>query len=79
VLQWPWKLIHLNTGAARPNAGAAGAGKKNQNPGKPKPLEVQLYNLDTDVGEETNVATDNAAKVAELENLMREAWRDPAP
>lgn len=81
VLQWPWKLIHLNAGAARPNATASGAGtgKKNQSPGKPKSLEVQLYNLDTDPGEENNVAKDNAAKMAELENLMRGAWRDPAP
>jgi arylsulfatase A-like enzyme len=71
VLEWPWKLIHLNTGASRPGA----AEKKNQ--GKPRPLEVELYNLEADPGEETNVAKDNAAKVAELEGMMRSAWQEP--
>lgn len=74
VLQWPWKLIHLNTGAARPGGGNA-PGKKGQ--GKPRALEVELYNLESDIGEETNVAKDNAGKVAELEGLMRGAWREP--
>jgi arylsulfatase A-like enzyme len=73
VLQWPWKLIHLNTGGVR----AGTAGKKAQ--GQPRPLEVELYNLESDPGEETNATKDNPAKVAELEPLMRSAWREPAP
>ena len=39
VLKWPWKLIHLNTGRNRcrqPKAKQA----------KPKPLAVELYNLE---------------------------------
>lgn len=68
VLQWPWKLIHLNTGAT------AKGGKAK---GQPKPLEVQLFNLDTDIGEQQNVASENAELVKNLEAKMQEAWREP--
>jgi arylsulfatase A-like enzyme len=73
VLQWPWKLIHLNTGAKPPQ------GKQGGKAAAPKPLEKQLFNLDSDIGEEQNLATQNPAKVAELEKLMQSAWREPAP
>ncbi|HEY1049108.1 MAG TPA: arylsulfatase [Prosthecobacter sp.] len=75
VLKWPWKLIHLNTGAVQ--KGEKAKGKKKQ--GQPKPLEKLLYNLETDVGEETNVAPQHPEKVAELEKLMSGSWRAPAP
>ncbi len=65
VLKWPWKLIHLNT---NPNG---------KNKGKPKPLQKQLFNLDTDVGEQTNLADQNPAVVAELEALMNSSWTEP--
>ncbi len=72
VLKWPWKLIHLNTGAGRKEPGG-----KDKNKGKPKPLEKLLYNLETDVGEETNLAAQEPGKMAELEGLMRASWRAP--
>lgn len=66
VLQWPWKLIHLNTGVGkRPAKGQA------------RPLEVQLFNLETDIGEAQNVAADHADIVKKLEAKMQEAWREP--
>ncbi|CAN5866919.1 arylsulfatase [soil metagenome] len=68
VLKWPWKLIHLNTGADD------SGGKKT---GKTKPLEVQLYQLEDDIGEEKNVAAANPGIVAELEKAMKEAYRAP--
>jgi arylsulfatase A-like enzyme len=74
VLQWPWKLIHLNTGGK-----AAQSKKKGGGAGTARPLAKELYNLDSDIGEETNLAAENSAKVAELEKLMEGAWRDPAP
>jgi arylsulfatase A-like enzyme len=72
VLQWPWKLIHLNTGMP------AAASRKGGGAAAPKPLAKELYNLETDPGEEHNVAADHAAKVAELEKLMQAAWREPS-
>lgn len=69
VLQWPWKLIHLNTGAT-------GKGK-GKGQGTAKPLEVQLFNLDADVGEQQNVAAQNPEIVKKLEAKMQEAWREP--
>ncbi len=72
VLQWPWKLIHLNT-MTKPAPGKK-AGK-----GAPKPLVKELYNLESDVGEEHNLAEENPTKVAELEKFMQNAWREPAP
>jgi hypothetical protein len=68
VLKWPWKLIHLNTGATQPGPKA----KK-----KAKPLEKLLYNLETDLGEETNLAAEKPEIVAELEKLMQESYRAP--
>lgn len=73
VLQWPWKLIHLNTGV-KPSQPKKGGGSD-----AAKPLAQELYNLDTDIGEEQNLAGKNPAKVAELENLMESAWREPGP
>jgi arylsulfatase A-like enzyme len=69
VLKWPWKLIHVNTESAPQ--------KKNGGVVPPKPLVVQLYNLDQDPAEEKNVAAENAALVAELEKDMTEAYRQP--
>jgi len=65
VLKWPWKLIHLNTGGA-----AKGKAKA-------KAVEKQLYNLETDIGEETNLAADKPEIVAELEKLMQASYRAP--
>ena len=68
VLKWPWKLIHLNTGAAQ---------KGEKAKAKSKPLEKLLYNLETDIGEETNLAAERPEIVAELEQLMQRSWRAP--
>ena len=65
VLKWPWKLIHLNTGGA-----AKGKAKA-------KSLEKLLYNLETDIGEETNLAAEKPEIVAELEKLMHASYRAP--
>ena len=70
VLQWPWKLIHLNTGAGRDKA-------KGKNQGKPKPLEVQLFNLDDDIAEQNNVADQHPELVKQLEAKMMAAWQQP--
>jgi len=70
VLKWPWKLIHLNTGSISKDV-------KAKNKGKPKPLEKLLYNLETDIGEEKNLAVDKPEVVAELEKLMQASWRAP--
>lgn len=73
LLQWPWKLIRLNTGRTdrRPD------GAKPSAPAKPKPLAVELYNLDKDPAESRNVAPENPETVAALEKLMKQAWREP--
>lgn len=73
VLQWPWKLIHLNTGAVS----KGGPAKKNGGAKKNPPLIKELYNLESDVGEEHNLAKAHPEKVAELEALMKAAWREP--
>lgn len=73
VLKWPWKLIHLNTGTAPADAKAKAKGKA----AKPKPLEKLLYNLETDIGEETNLAAEKPEIVVELETLMKESYRAP--
>ena len=68
VLKWPWKLIHLNTGA----------GQKGENPkAKGKPLEKLLHNLESDIGEEKNLAAEKPEVVADLEKLMNASWRAP--
>lgn len=66
VLKWPWKLIHLSTGEG-------GKGTK----GKAKPMETLLYNLDTDRGEEHDLAAKKPELVKELEAMMIEAYRAP--
>ena len=73
VLQWPWKLIHLNTGIvdAAPKKSA-----KNK-AAEAKPMEVQLFNLEADPSEQKNVAAENPEIVKRLEVLMQEAWRAP--
>jgi len=51
VLQWPWKLIHLNTGStdAAPKKAAKGnAAEPATNAAPAKPLEVQLFNMEAD-------------------------------
>jgi arylsulfatase A-like enzyme len=68
VLKWPWKLIHLNTGE-----GPKGPKGK----AKPKMVEKLLHNLETDIGEEKNLAADKPEIVAELEKLMQSSWRAP--
>jgi arylsulfatase A-like enzyme len=70
VLKWPWKLIHLNTGEMDP-------GQPKAKQAKSKPLAVELYNLDSDPAEGRNVAADNPKIVAELEGLVKEAWKAP--
>lgn len=67
VLQWPWKLIHLNTGAVG----------KTKAKDKAQPLQVQLFNLDQDSGEQTNVEKDHPDIVKELEAKMRASWQEP--
>jgi arylsulfatase A-like enzyme len=73
VLQWPWKLIHLNTGITD------SAPKKalKHMAGGVEPMDARLYNLDADPKEQTNVAVKNPEIVKRLEALMREAWRAP--
>lgn len=68
VLKWPWKLIHLNTGEGQ---------KGPKGKAKPKPLEKLLHNLETDIGEEKNLAAEKPEIVAELEKLMQVSWRAP--
>jgi arylsulfatase A-like enzyme len=83
VLQWPWKLIHLNTGRQMPaSSPKAKAKAKEQTQTKkkgagPRALQVQLFNLETDVGEATNLAKDQPEIVARLEGFMKEAWTEP--
>jgi arylsulfatase A-like enzyme len=77
VLQWPWKLIHLNT-AAGDQPGESAKSNAKQRPAAAKPLMVQLFNLETDSAEAKNVAAENPGKVKELEAIMKQAWRDPA-
>lgn len=70
LLQWPWKLIHLNTGIVK------GKGKSK---GKAQPLQVQLFNLESDVAEQSNLASQHPDLVIRLEAKMKEAWQDPTP
>ena len=73
VLQWPWKLIHLNTGIV--DAAQNRAAKKNAR--EVKSMEVQLFNMATDPTEQNNVAVKNPKIVERLELLMKEAWLTP--
>ncbi|WP_395735550.1 arylsulfatase [Prosthecobacter sp.] len=70
VLKWPWKLIHLNTGGEPSET-------KVKNKGKARSLEKLLYNLESDIGEEKNLAAEKPEIVAELEKLMQASWRAP--
>jgi arylsulfatase A-like enzyme len=73
VLQWPWKLIHLNTGGgdAGPREGATNQASVATS------ATVQLYNLEKDPREQANVAGAHPEIVRQLAQLMREAWRAP--
>ena len=73
VLQWPWKLIHLNTGIA--DAAPKKAAKNKA--AEVKPMEIQLFNMEADPAEQKNVAEENPAIVKRLEMLMQEAWHAP--
>ena len=73
VLKWPWKLLHRNTASADPSAQTAG--KKKAAAGKP--LIVELFNLDRDPTESTNLANANPRIVEELTAHMHQSWRDP--
>ncbi len=67
LLKWPWKLIHLNTGHHA----------EGQKPGKLKPLEVQLFNLEDDLGEHQNIAAQHPEVVQALEKIMESEWLEP--
>ena len=66
VVQWPWKLIHLNTGRTKDKA-----------KGKRAPLQVLLYNLDDDIAEVNNEAANHPEIVEKLQAKMKEAWQEP--
>jgi arylsulfatase A-like enzyme len=68
VVQWPWKLIHLNTGATK---------EKAKSKGKPAPLQVLLFNLDDDVGEVNDESSTHPEIVKKLEAMMSESWQEP--
>ena len=74
VLKWPWKLIHLNTDS---EGGTTNVDSKKK-PNAAKPLTIQLFNLEHDPAEATNVADTNPKVVAELTAIMRQAWRNPS-
>jgi len=77
VLQWPWKLLYLNTGSAEePDEAEDSTAKKK--PAAAKPLEVQLFNLEIDPTESKNLAKENPELVTKLEALMKQAWQDPS-
>jgi arylsulfatase A-like enzyme len=77
VLQWPWKLIHLNTGSVDQSDESDKSTAKKR-PAAAKTLVVQLFNLETDSAEAKNVAAENPDKVKELEVIMKQAWRNPS-
>jgi arylsulfatase A-like enzyme len=74
VLKWPWKLIHLNTASADVSAQPAAKKKKSADG---KSLTVELFNLDRDPTESSNLANANPRIVEELTAYMQQAWRDP--
>ena len=77
ALQWPWKLIHLNTAPAAPAMGSDAATPARKAAAS-KPLVVQLFNLETDATESVNLASEQPAKVKELETILQQAWQDPS-
>jgi arylsulfatase A-like enzyme len=72
VLQWPWKLIHLNTQASDEVSKKSAKGKAAS-----KTMQVQLFQMDDDPTEQKNVAAENPQVVKRLEGLMQEAWNAP--
>jgi len=74
VLKWPWKLLHLNTASADTSAQSSAKKKKSA---EGKSLIVELFNVDRDPTESTNVANSNPRIVEELTTFMQQAWRDP--
>lgn len=40
-------------------------------------MQVQLFNLENDVAEQSNVAPKHPDIVARLESKMKEAWQEP--
>jgi hypothetical protein len=64
ALKWPWKLIQRNTGADKK------AKKK-------LPMTSELYHLEDDIGEESNLAAKHPEKVKELEQLLKDSYREP--
>ncbi|MGL4400356.1 MAG: arylsulfatase [Luteolibacter sp.] len=73
VLQWPWKLIHLNTDGN----GGPGSSPLKTKPGNGPSLAVKLYNLDHDTAESNNVANAHPEIVQKLTAYMNQAWREP--
>ena len=77
VLQWPWKLLHLNTGSSESSDESENSAAKKK-PAAVKPLVVQLFNLESDPTESKNVAAENPELLKKLEAIMKQAWRDPS-
>ncbi len=72
VLQWPWKLIHVNS------KGSDQAPEKSAKKKAPsKTMLVQLFQMEDDPTEQKNVAAENPQIVKRLEGLMQEAWNAP--
>ena len=79
VLQWPWKLLHLNTGSlGQSESEESEETTSKKRPAAAKPLVIQLFNLETDPTESKNVATENPEILKELEAIMKQAWRNPS-
>jgi len=72
VLQWPWKLIHVNSKGSDQAPEKSAKGKAAS-----KPMQVQLFQMDDDPTEQKNVAAENPQIVKRLEGLMQEAWNAP--
>ncbi len=72
VLQWPWKLIHLQTnpGGSRPMTPKKAAAAATE----PK---VQLFNLESDPEEKRNVANDQPEMVAKLAGFIQQSYVAP--
>ncbi len=77
VLKWPWKLLHLNTGSLGQSDESEETTAKKK-PAAAKPLVIQLFNLETDPTESTNVAPENPQILKELETIMQQSWRNPS-
>jgi arylsulfatase A-like enzyme len=64
--QGPWKLIAAPSGAG---------GFSRKEPAQP-PTEVLLYNLDVDIGETTNLAAQQPARVTAMQSLLEKLISD---